>query len=118
VKTRETAEKTTSAPVDRTLDEAEKVHAAVKDGRHVRAEVAPGESQRYDEQQESEEETHLEFLRLEHGVADVTEHHDGDAKEDYLGKTHTRSNTQISPSIDAVNAMKPSAVYRSAMSQV
>jgi hypothetical protein len=51
----------------------------------------------------------LEFLRLEHGVADVSEHHDGDAEEDYLRETHTRSNAQMRPSIATVKPIMPSA---------
>src|ERR1035438_2215720 len=108
----------TEHPIDRALDEAEEVHAAVKDGRHVRAKGAPGQAQRHPEGEDGEEETHLELLRLEHGVADVKEHDDGDAKEDYLGETHTRSSAQMSPSITAAKPIMPSAVYRSAMTPV
>ena len=85
------------------------MHATVEDRGHVRAEVAPGETQRDDQREDGEEEAHLEFLRLEHRVADVKEHHDGDDEEEYLRKTHTRSNAQMSPSIAAVKAMIPSA---------
>ena len=105
-------------PVDRPFDEAEEVHPSVEDRRHVRTEETPGESQAHHEGENGEEETHLELLWLEHGEADVSEHHDGQGQEDDLRKTHTRSSAQMSPSIATAKPIMPSAEYRSAMDPV
>jgi hypothetical protein len=45
-------------PVDGPFDEAQEVDAAVEDGRHVRTQVAPGETQGDDEGGDGPEEAH------------------------------------------------------------
>ena len=62
--------------VDRSFNETEEMNAPVKDRFHVGTEVAPGKPEQHDERDDSEEEAHLELLRLEHCVAKKTEHRD------------------------------------------
>jgi hypothetical protein len=59
-----------------------------------------------------------EFFGLEHGEAQVEEHHDGDTEKDALGPGHTRSSAQIRPSITTTKAMMPSTERKSAMDRV
>ena len=56
-----------------------------------------------------------EFFGLEHGEAQVEEHHDGDTEKDALGPGHTRSRAQMRPSITRVKPTMPSATRKSAM---
>src|SRR5580700_9105428 len=59
-----------------------------------------------------------ELLGLEHGDAQVDEHHDSDAEEDTLGPGHTRSKAQMRPSITRTKPMIPSTARKSAMEPV
>ena len=93
--------------IDRTLQVAEEVHAALEHGRHVGAEVAPRNAEQHHQGQDGEEESHLELLGLEHGVAQVAEHEERDHEQEDLTETHTRSNAQMSPRNTTVNATMP-----------
>src|ERR1039457_1095832 len=56
-----------------------------------------------------------EFLWLEHGEAQVEEHHDGHTEKEALSERHTRSRAQMRPSITRVKPTMPSAARKSAM---
>src|SRR5271168_4622141 len=56
-----------------------------------------------------------ELLGLEHGDAQVQEHHDGQRQEEPLGPGHTRSSAQMSPSIATTKPTMPSTARKSAM---
>src|SRR5277367_5852210 len=56
-----------------------------------------------------------ELLGLEHGNAQIEEHHDGQREKDSLGPGHTRSRAQMSPSITTTNPTMPSTARTSAM---
>src|SRR5277367_4302696 len=56
-----------------------------------------------------------ELLGLEHGDAQVEEHHDGQRQKDPLGPGHTRSSAQMSPSIATTKPTMPSTARKSAM---
>ena len=100
--------------VDRPLRPAEEVDPAVEDRGHVRPQVPPGDPEGHDQDDDRPEEPHLEPLRLEHGDAEVDEHHRGDAEQDALDGVHyTRSRAQISPSMPTVKTIVPSTARKS-----
>ena len=68
-------------PVDRPLGPAEEVHPPVEDGGHVGAQVAPGQAEGDDQGDDGPVKPMSELLGLEHGDAQVEEHHDGQRRE-------------------------------------
>src|ERR1700735_1688878 len=60
----------------------------------------------------------LEFFGLEHGEAQVEEHHYGHGEKNALDPGHTRSSAQISPSITRAKPKKPRTARKSAMGQL
>jgi hypothetical protein len=91
--------------------------AAIEDRGHVRAQVTPGDAQRYHQQGDDSEESHADLkpLGLEHGHAQVDEDDDRDRQQDALGGGHTLSSAQIRPSMATANPMMPRTVKKSAM---
>jgi hypothetical protein len=59
-----------------------------------------------------------EFFGLEHGEAQVEEHHNGDGQKKSFGGRHTRSKTQMSPSIASAKPTNPTTARKSAMDQL
>src|SRR5580700_2914505 len=56
-----------------------------------------------------------ELLGLEHGDAQVEEHHNGQGEQESLGPGHTRSKAQMRPRNAATKPTSPSTARKSAM---
>src|SRR6516165_9663165 len=75
------------------------------------------EAKRDDQRDNGPEEAHVrsEPLGLEHGDAQIDEHHDGDAEQQALNPGHTRSRHQMRPRNAATNATNPTTTRKSAI---